>query len=275
MAFTHYGEMFNLTGRVAVVTGGGGLLGSEICRVLAEFGAVVVVVDIDMTRAVSVADGIESAGLGTAVAYECDVSIEISVQQMVAGIVSQFGRIDILINNAAGKSDNLDSFFEELENYDIKEWRSIMSVNMDGMFLVAREIGKTMCRQSGGGSIVQTASIYGVVAPDQRIYEGSHYLGREINTPAVYSASKAGVIGLTRHLATYWAESGVRVNSVSPGGIESGQNSKFISKYSQKVPMNRMGRSEEIVGAVLYLASDASSYVTGHNLVIDGGLSCW
>jgi NAD(P)-dependent dehydrogenase (short-subunit alcohol dehydrogenase family) len=91
----------------------------------------------------------------------------------------------------------------------------------------------------------------------------------------VYSASKAGVIGLTRHLATYWAESGVRVNSVSPGGIESGQNSKFISKYSQKVPMNRMGRSEEIVGAVLYLASDASSYVTGHNLVIDGGLSCW
>jgi NAD(P)-dependent dehydrogenase (short-subunit alcohol dehydrogenase family) len=275
MAFTHYGEMFNLTGRVAVVTGGGGLLGSEICRGLAEFGAVVVVVDIDMTRAVSVADGIESAGLGTAVAYECDVSIEISVQQMVAGIVSQFGRIDILINNAAGKSDNLDSFFEELENYDIKEWRSIMSVNMDGMFLVAREIGKTMCRQSGGGSIVQTASIYGVVAPDQRIYEGSHYLGREINTPAVYSASKAGVIGLTRHLATYWAESGVRVNSVSPGGIESGQNSKFISKYSQKVPMNRMGRSEEIVGAVLYLASDASSYVTGHNLVIDGGLSCW
>jgi NAD(P)-dependent dehydrogenase (short-subunit alcohol dehydrogenase family) len=275
MAFTHYGEMFNLTGRVAVVTGGGGLLGSEICRGLAEFGAVVVVVDIDMMRAVSVADGIESAGLGTAVAYECDVSIEISVQQMVAGVVSQFGRIDILINNAAGKSDNLDSFFEDLENYDIKEWRSIMSVNMDGMFLVAREIGKTMCRQSGGGSIVQTASIYGVVAPDQRIYEGSHYLGREINTPAVYSASKAGVIGLTRHLATYWAESGVRVNSISPGGIESGQNSQFISKYSQKVPMNRMGRSEEIVGAVLYLSSDASSYVTGHNLVIDGGLSCW
>ena len=275
MATTHYGEMFNLAGRVAVVTGGGGLLGSEICRGLADFGALVVVVDIDMMRAVSVADGIESAGLGTAVAYECDVSIEISVQQMVAGVVSKFGRIDILINNAAGKSDNIDSFFEELENYDIKEWRSIMSVNLDGMFLVAREIGKTMCRQSGGGSIVQTASIYGVVAPDQRIYEGSHYLGREINTPAVYSASKAGVIGLTRHLATYWAESGVRVNSISPGGIESGQNSQFISKYSQKVPMNRMGRSEEIVGAVLFLASDASSYVTGHNLVIDGGLSCW
>jgi NAD(P)-dependent dehydrogenase (short-subunit alcohol dehydrogenase family) len=275
MTFTHYGEMFNLAGRVAIVTGGGGLLGSEICRGLAEFGALVVVVDIDMMRAVLVADGIESAGLGTAVAYECDVSIEMSVQQMVTGVVSKFGRIDILINNAAGKSDNIDSFFEELENYDIKEWRSIMSVNLDGMFLVAREIGKTMCRQSGGGSIVQTASIYGVVAPDQRIYEGSHYLGREINTPAVYSASKAGVIGLTRHLAAYWAESGVRVNSISPGGIESGQNSQFISKYSQKVPMNRMGRSEEIVGAVLYLASDASSYVTGHNLVIDGGLSCW
>jgi NAD(P)-dependent dehydrogenase (short-subunit alcohol dehydrogenase family) len=275
MVAARYREMFNLAGRVAVVTGGGGLLGSEICRGLAEFGAVVIVVDIDMTRAVSVVDGIEAEGFGTAVAYECDVSVEISVQQMVAGVVSKFGRIDILINNAAGKSDNLDSFFEELENYDIKEWRSIMSVNLDGMFLVAREVGKTMCHQSGGGSIVQTASIYGVVAPDQRIYEESHYLGREINTPAVYSASKAGVIGLTRHLATYWAKSEVRVNSISPGGIESGQNSQFISKYSQKVPMNRMGRSEEIVGAVLYLASDASSYVTGHNLVIDGGLSCW
>jgi NAD(P)-dependent dehydrogenase (short-subunit alcohol dehydrogenase family) len=275
MALAHYGEMFNLTGRVAVVTGGAGLLGSEICRGLAEFGAVVVVVDIDMLRAVSVADGIKDSGLGTAVAYACDVSIEISVQRMVAGIVAEFGRIDILVNNAAGKSDNLDSFFEVPENYDLNEWRSIMSVNLDGMFLVAREVGKTMCGQNDGGCIIQTASIYGVVAPDQRIYEGSHYLGREINTPAVYSASKAGVIGLTKHLATYWAERGVRVNSISPGGIESGQNSRFISKYSQKVPMNRMGRCDEIVGAVIYLASDASSYVTGHNLVIDGGLSCW
>ena len=275
MAYAHYGEMFNLTGRVAVVTGGGGLLGSEICRGLAQFGAEVVVVDIHKTRAVLVADGIKAAGLCTAVAYECDVSIELSVQQLVAHIIAKFGRIDILINNAAGKSDDLDSFFEILENYELEEWRSIMSINLDGMFLVAREVGKTMCRQNSGGSIVQTASIYGIVAPDQRIYEGSHYLGREINTPAVYSASKAGVIGLTRHLAAYWAESGVRVNSISPGGIESGQNSQFISRYSQKVPMNSMGRPEEIVGAVLYLASDASSYVTGHNLVIDGGLSCW
>ena len=275
MPFAHYGEMFNVTGRVAVVTGGGGLLGIEICRGLAQFGAEVVVVDIDKTRAVSVADGIKAAGLSTAVAYECDVSSELSVKQMVKEVIAKFGRIDILLNNAAGKSNKLDSFFELLENYELEEWRSIMSINLDGMFLVAREVGMTMCRQNSGGSIVQTASIYGIVAPDQRIYEGSHYLGREINTPAVYSASKAGVIGLTRHLAAYWAESGVRVNSISPGGIESGQNSQFISKYSQRVPMNRMGRSEEIVGAVLYLASDASSYVTGHNLVIDGGLSCW
>ena len=132
-----------------------------------------------------------------------------------------------------------------------------------------------MVKQGRGGSIIQTSSIYGLAAPDQRINRGSSYLGREINTPAVYTTSKAAVIGLSNHLATYWADKGIRVNTITPGGMESGQNDEFKRRYSQRVPMNRMGSPDEIVGAVIYLASDASGYVTGHNIVIDGGLSCW
>jgi NAD(P)-dependent dehydrogenase (short-subunit alcohol dehydrogenase family) len=143
------------------------------------------------------------------------------------------------------------------------------------MFLMAQAVGKQMVIQGKGGSIIQTASIYGVMGPDHRIYEGSFYLGREINTPAVYSASKAGVIGLTRHLATYWADKGIRVNTLTPGGTESGQNDEFKKRYSARIPLGRMANAYEMVGALLYLASDASSYVTGQNIIIDGGLNAW
>jgi NAD(P)-dependent dehydrogenase (short-subunit alcohol dehydrogenase family) len=130
-------------------------------------------------------------------------------------------------------------------------------------------------KAQGGGSIIQIASIYGVVAPDQRIYEGSEYNGRAINTPAVYSVSKAAVLGLTSYLSTYWADSKIRVNTLTPGGIASGQNSEFNNKYSNRVPLGRMGEASELTGALIYLASDASSYVTGQNIIIDGGLSAW
>jgi NAD(P)-dependent dehydrogenase (short-subunit alcohol dehydrogenase family) len=132
-----------------------------------------------------------------------------------------------------------------------------------------------MVAQGKGGSIIQTASIYGAVAPDQRIYEGSKYLDRQINTPAVYSVSKAAVIGLTRYLATYWADKGIRVNALSPGGVESGQNETFIRNYSSRIPLGRMARADEVVSTLIFLASDASSYVTGQNFLVDGGLSVW
>ena len=150
-----------------------------------------------------------------------------------------------------------------------------MSVNIDGMFLVAQSVGIQMVKQDCGGSIIQTSSIYGLAAPDQRIYSGSSYLGREINTPAVYTTSKAAVIGLTNHLATYWAEKGIRVNTLTPGGVESGQNEEFKRRYSARVPLGRMAIASEMVGALIYLASDASSYVTGQNIIVDGGLNAW
>ena len=267
-------ELFSLANKVVVVTGGAGLLGQVFCQALVNAGAHVAIVDLDLASAETAAKKINKSDAQKVVAFESDITSPESVTQMVANVVKQLGRIDVLVNNAASKGSSLDAFFESFEDYSLKTWREVMSVNIDGLFLVAQAVGKQMKKQ-GGGSIIQTSSIYGVVAPDQRIYEGSEYNGRAINTPAVYSASKAAVNGLTNYLSTYWASSKIRVNSLTPGGIASGQNSEFNKKYSNRVPLGRMGEASELVGALIYLASDASSYVTGQNLIVDGGLSAW
>ena len=268
------GELFSLVNKVVVVTGGAGLLGQVFCQSLVDVGAHVAIVDLDLASAETVAKRINKSDAQRVIAVGSDITSPESVTQMVANVVKQLGRIDVLVNNAASKGSSLDAFFESFEDYSLKTWREVMSVNIDGLFLVAQAVGKQMKKQ-GGGSIIQTSSIYGVVAPDQRIYEGSEYNGRPINTPAVYSASKSAVNGLTNYLATYWASSKIRVNSLTPGGIASGQNSEFNKKYSNRVPLGRMGEATELVGALIYLASDASSYVTGQNLIVDGGLSAW
>jgi len=267
-------DLFSLSGKVVLVTGGAGLLGQVFCQAFADSGADLAVVDIDDQAAKSVATNIAKQSGRKVRGIGCDITSPESVSKMVKTVVGDLGRIDVLINNAASKGSNLDEFFKPFEDYSLQIWREVMSVNIDGLFLVAQAVGKQMKLQ-GGGSIIQTSSIYGVVAPDQRIYEGSEYNGRPINTPAVYSASKAAVLGLTSYLSTYWANSGIRVNSLTPGGISSGQNKTFDEKYSNRVPLQRMGQASELVGALIYLASDASSYVTGQNVIVDGGLSAW
>lgn len=270
-----YKSLFDLSGKTAIVTGGLGILGRRFCRGLAEFGANVAVVDLDGASAAQYAAelateyGVEAEGIA------CDVSDPGSVSAMVQKAVERFEQVHVLHNNAASKSADLDAFFAPFEKYSLEEWRKIMAVNIDGMFLVAQAVGNRMIEQGTGGSIVQTASIYGILGSDKRIYEGSFYLGRQIGNPGVYSASKAAVVGLTRYLAAYWADKGIRVNTLTPGGVESGQNETFKQRYSARVPMGRMARGEEMVGTLLYLASDASSYVTGQTLVVDGGLSAW
>jgi NAD(P)-dependent dehydrogenase (short-subunit alcohol dehydrogenase family) len=270
-----YADMFNLQGKTAIVTGGAGILGKRFCRGLAEFGANVAVVDLAPTEAGDFAAELAKSYGVKAIGVACDVAEPASVSAMVATVTDYFGEVNILHNNAASKSDDLNSFFAPFEDYSLQEWKKIMAVNLDGMFLVAQAVGRQMVRQDKGGSIIQTASIYGILAPDQRIYEGSFYLGRQINTPAVYSASKAGVIGLTKYLATYWAPRGIRVNALTPGGVESGQNEEFQKRYSARIPLGRMAKADEMVSALIYLASDASMYVTGQNLIVDGGLSAW
>lgn len=270
-----YKKLFDLKGKTALVTGGSGILGSHFCSGLADAGANVAVVDINNQSAIELATKLENTYSVRSKGFGCDVSDPLSVASMVEAVVDHFGEINILHNNAAGKSDDLNAFFAPFEDYELDQWRKIMSVNIDGMFLVAQAVGKQMIKQGKGGSIIQTSSIYGVMAPDHRIYKGSFYLGRQINTPAVYSASKAAVVGLTKHLATYWAGSGIRVNTLSPGGTESGQNEEFSRLYSARVPFGRMARAHEMVGALIYLSSEASSYVTGQNIIVDGGLEAW
>lgn len=270
-----YKSLFDLSGKTAIVTGGLGILGRRFCQGLAEFGAGVAVVDLDGALAAQYARELAKEFDVKAEGIECDVSDPGSVQAMVQTVVERFGQVHILHNNAASKSADLDAFFAPFEKYSLEEWRRIMAVNIDGMFLVAQAVGNRMVDQGTGGSIVQTSSIYGILASDKRIYEGSFYLGRQIGNPGVYSTSKAAVVGLTRYLAAHWADQGIRVNTLAPGGVESGQNETFKQRYSARVPLGRMARGEEMVGTLIYLASDASSYVTGQTLVVDGGLSAW
>lgn len=262
---------FRLDGKTALVTGGAGILGQRFAQGLASAGAKVAVVDLHEAAALDVAASIGPDAHG----FGCDVANPDSVQACVDAVVAHFGRIDILHNNAATKTSDPRKFFTAFEDYPLEVWREVMSVNIDGMFLMAQSVGRQLLRQGQGGAVIQTASIYGLVGPDPRIYEGSEYLGGPINTPAVYAASKAAVVGLTKWLATHWAQSAIRVNCLVPGGVSSGQNSTFSEHYSTRVPMGRMAKSDEMVPALLYLASDASSYVTGQVLAVDGGWTCW
>ena len=272
---SHYRDLFDLHGKVAIVTGGLGILGRGFCRGLAEFGAHVAVVDLDGDACAGFAGELEQESGLQAVGVACDVADRESVQGMVAQVVKALGGVHILHNNAASKSASPEAFFAPFEDYSLDEWRNIMAVNIDGMFLVAQAVGRHMIEQGTGGSIIQTSSIYGIRGSDKRIYEGSFYMDRQISNPAVYSTSKAAVVGLTKYLAAYWADQGIRVNTLTPAGVESGQNETFKARYAARVPLGRMARADEVVGALIYLASDASSYVTGQNIVVDGGLSAW
>jgi NAD(P)-dependent dehydrogenase (short-subunit alcohol dehydrogenase family) len=262
---------FDLGGNVALVTGGAGILGQHFCEGLLNAGAQVAVVDVDGAAAQAVAERLGAGAAG----FGCDVSQPASVQACVQAVLARFGRIDVLHNNAATKSRDVRAFFKPFEDYSLDTWREVMSVNIDGMFLMAQAVGKHMLARGGEGSIIQTSSIYGLVGPDSRIYEGSNYLNGPINTPAVYAASKAAVIGLTRWLATNWAPYGIRVNCLVPGGVSSGQNSVFAANYAERVPLGRMAEADELVPALIYLASAASSYVTGQVLAVDGGWTAW
>ncbi|MEM7289580.1 MAG: SDR family oxidoreductase [Pseudomonadota bacterium] len=267
--------LFSLEGKVALVTGGAGILGRHFCLGLAQYGATVVCGDLDLESAEEFCAEANSQFGVTIEPLALDVAAPNSVAKAISSIVEKHGQIDILHNNAAAKSSDLAKFFTAFEEYDLNTWREIMSVNVDGMFLVAQAVGRQMVKQKTGGAIVQTASIYGLSAPDNRIYEGSEYNGMKINTPAVYAASKAAVIGLTGYLSTYWAKQNIRVNTIVPGGVESGQNDVFKGNYSKRVPLGRMAHAHEMVGALIFLSSDAASYVTGQNITVDGGLTAW
>lgn len=266
---------FSLTGKNALVTGATGILGQHFCHALASYGANLAIFDLDQRKLDDLAGIFKEKYKVEVIPVVCNITDPESVKKSVEFVDERLGGIHILHNNAASKGKTLDDFFASFEEFKLEAWKDIMSVNVDGMFLMAQAVGKKMIERNIKGSIIQTASIYGVVAPDQRIYEGSFYMNRTISSPAVYSASKAAVVGLTKYLASYWGHRGIRVNTLTPGGVESGQNETFKSKYGARIPLGRMAEADELCGALVYLASDASSYVTGQNLIIDGGLTAW
>jgi NAD(P)-dependent dehydrogenase (short-subunit alcohol dehydrogenase family) len=253
---------FSLKGEIVALTGGAGILGQRFVAALAAHGAKVAVLDRDSARAQQAC----AANRDQLRPYVADVSDATALRSAARRIEAELGAVTALVNAAATKSEH---FFEPFETFPLEDWDSVMAVNCTAAMLACQVFGVPMAER-GKGSIVNILSIYGIRAPDQRIYEGSKF-----NTPAVYSASKAALWGLTRYLATYWGERGVRVNAITPGGVFHGHQDPFLTRYSARVPMGRMAQEDEMSGALVYLLSGASSYVTGQNMVVDGGLSVW
>lgn len=251
-----YKNLFSCKNKVAVVTGGAGLLGRKIVKGLSDFGAKVYIADIDKKTARSIADDLKIKYI------YFNIASELSVKKGLKKIIKDCGKIDILINCAYPKTKDWNNKFEDVSFFS---WKYNLNSHLGGYFLCCQRTAELMKEQKKG-SIINFASIYGIVAPDFNIYKRT-----KMTMPVAYSVIKAGIIALTKYIASYYSKYNIRANVVSPGGIFNNQPESFVRKYSQKTFSGRMGRPEDIVGSVIYLVSDASSYVTGHNLVVDGG----
>jgi NAD(P)-dependent dehydrogenase (short-subunit alcohol dehydrogenase family) len=272
-------QKFDLSGRVAIVTGGPGLLGREFCRTLAEAGAAVVVADINGSAAAAVASDLthqEHQSIGVQV----DITNPESVHNLVTTTLTAFKRLDILVNSAAldpkvdpAALQNRTTPLGAFEDYPLDAWKAALDVNLTGMFLVTQACVKPMLDQGKKGSIINICSTYGLNGPDQRIYikEGQPQTFK----PVYYTVTKAGVMGFTKYLAAYYAGTEIRVNALTPGGVFNNHDDTFTRNYSAKTILGRMAHKDEMNGALLYLASDASSYMTGSNVVVDGGWTAW
>ncbi len=270
-------DKFNLTGKAAIVTGGVGLLGSEFCRTLAEAGAQVLIADIDAAKALQFAQELGKAG-HVADGVSVDITQPDSVRYMVARAIENFGRLDILVNSAA-----LDPKFDQehvgeqganaFETFPLEAWNQALGVNLTGTFLCCQAAAREMVRQ-GSGIMINICSTYGLVGPDQRIYQRPGQKAQSYK-PVYYSVTKSGILGLTHYLATYYAGKNIRVNALTPGGVYNNHDEVFTQNYSARTVIGRMANKDEMNGALLFLASDASSYMTGSNLVVDGGWTAW
>ncbi|HVZ50277.1 MAG TPA: SDR family oxidoreductase [Gemmatimonadaceae bacterium] len=271
------GADFSLSGRVAVVTGGAGLLGPKHAEAIAAAGGIPVIADLRAADADRVAGELAHRFGVPAMGAALDVTDEASVAALAAQVHKLFGRVDILVNNAANNPRVEDGAraFARLESFSLAQWNADLAVGLTGAFLCARAFGTAMA-QAGRGTIVNISSEYGVIGPDQRLYrvEGAADAEQPAK-PVSYTAVKAGLHGLTLYLATYWAAAGVRVNTITVGGVENGQDATFLARAASRIPMGRMARAHEYQGALVYLCSDAASFVTGANLVVDGGKTAW
>jgi 2-deoxy-D-gluconate 3-dehydrogenase len=271
-------DKFSLKDKVAIVTGGGGQLGTEFSRTLAEAGAAVVVADLLMDHANKTSKLLTDSDYDN-FAFQLDVTSVESTRGLVAETIKRFGRLDILVNCAA-----LDPKFDPdaaskgiapgaFEDYPLDQWNAALEVNLTGIFLMTQACVKPMIAQGKKGSIINICSTYGLNGPDQRIYikDGK----RVAFKPVYYTTTKAGVMGFTKYLSAYYAGTEIRVNALTPGGVFNNHEEYFVKNYSAKTILGRMARKDEMNGALLFLASDASSYMTGNNVIVDGGWTAW
>lgn len=266
-------ELFSLKTRVAIVTGALGLIGKNHCIALADAGANIIACDLDEDKCKEFASTLPTKSIGIGV----DITNKNSVKNLSDKTLKEFGKIDILVNNAAINDmfENPQAAAEQsmFENYPLEMWQKSLDVNVTGTFLCSQVIGTEMAR-IGKGSIINVASTYGLVGPDQSIYkkpDGSQSFYKS----AAYPATKGAIVNFTRFLATYWGNKGVRVNTLTPGGVENNQDKYFVDNYSLKTPLGRMADPTDYKGAIIFLASDASAYMTGANLIVDGGWTAW
>lgn len=272
-------EKFNLRDEIIIITGAAGLLGEMHAETVLEAGGKAVLLDIDKEKLNSKLKVLQKSYADNVLGLTCDITNKSELKKILNLVLGKYGKITGLINNAANDPkvdhDNNSQVLTRFENFPITRWQQDLNVGLTGSFLCSQIFGEYMA-QNKKGVIVNIASDLSVIAPDQSLYavEGLPDNSQPVK-PISYSVVKTGIIGLTKYLATYWSGCNIRVNAISPGGVYNNQNEEFVKRLEDKIPMNRMAQRDEYKGSILYLLSEASSYLTGFNLVVDGGRSCW
>lgn len=270
-------DLFDLSGKVAFIVGGGGKMGTQFAATLSLAGAKVIIGDNNADNLRRASQEIRRLSGNEIMSCKIDSSDDQSVTQCFSSIATEYGHLDILIYNVMSRPPG---YYRSSAEYGLETWNQAMNENLTGAFLCCRQAARLM-RQVGSGTIALTASIYGIVAPDQSVYKNcraeSNIYGEDdpLNCPAVYSASKAGLIGLAKHLAARWGKDNIRVNVLTPGGVFDGQEEAFYQEYVKRTPLQRMASWSDFNGAMLFLVSEASRYMTGANLIVDGGWTTW
>ena len=272
-------DLFRLDGRVIVITGAVGLLGEKHAEAVAAYGGTPVLLDLSQTAVDLLAEKLNKQYRVNAVGFSVDITDEDQVRITSNDVCKKFGKVDGLVNNAANNPKveaTSEKNFSRLENFPLDMWEQDIAVGLTGSYLCTKYFGFQISQNKNGGSIVNISSDLGVMAPDQRLYEEEGVERDQQNVkPVTYSVVKSGMIGLTRYIATYWADKNVRCNAMCPGGVENGQPKSFLNKVHSRIPMNRLAQPNEYQGTLLWMLSDASSYLNGAVVNVDGGRTTW
>jgi len=261
-------NLFDLSGQVVILVGASGLLGKRYSELLSKAGANVVLADLNFSECKKLESNLRKKFAVNPLSIKVYITKKSSIKDMVKKTIKHYSRIDVLINNAIfpeGPKERSVPF----EDFSLSIWNKVFTVNLTGVFLCCQEVGKIMVKQKKG-NIINVSSIYGLAGADQRIYGKS-----KLNSSPSYAVTKSGILNFTRYLASYWHDKGIRVNTLSLGGVKNYQDSSFIKNYSYKTMLGRMANKDEYAGSILFLASDASSYMNGSNLIVDGGWTAW